>query len=69
MATNLDFWHLYRKFDEEQPPQLNADFINCTPRTDIFAVQDVNYPRFIVNMYHNINVDMKLSYNPNPSLL
>ena len=69
MAKNLDFWHLYRKFDVAQPPQLNEDFINCKPRTDIFAVQDEQYPRFIVNMYHNINVDMKLSYNPNPSLL
>ena len=43
MAKNLDFWHLYRKFDPAQPPHLNEDFINCKPRTDIFAVQDPDY--------------------------
>lgn len=36
--TNLAFWHLGRIF--ENPPQLNQDFIECKPRTDIFAVED-----------------------------
>lgn len=40
MRTNLDFWHLNRKFDNR--PQLNADFITCQPsETDrVFAVND-----------------------------
>lgn len=33
----LDYWHLGRQF--EQPPALNADFINCVPSKRIFNDQ------------------------------
>lgn len=69
LRGNLDFWHLGRKFDPENPPQLNGEFIECNPRTDIFAVQDENYPRFVVNMYHDINAQRPFSYYSNPKLL
>lgn len=34
---SLDFWHLDRKFSILSPPELNEDFITCTPSTRIFA--------------------------------
>lgn len=33
----LNFWHLDRTFTD---PQLNGSFVQCLPRTDIFAVQN-----------------------------
>lgn len=33
----LNFWHLDRTFTD---PSLNGNFVQCLPRTDIFAVQD-----------------------------
>lgn len=33
---SLDFWHTARKFEEQ--PKLNSEFIECNPRTDMFAV-------------------------------
>lgn len=36
MADTLKNWHLDRYFTNR--PQLNSQFIECTPRTDIFAV-------------------------------
>lgn len=38
MRDTFDYWHLARKF--EKSPELGADFINCMPRKDVFAVQD-----------------------------
>lgn len=35
--TSLDYWHLGRQFGSQ--PALNKAFIECVPRTDIFAVQ------------------------------
>lgn len=36
--TNLDFWHMGRKFTA--PPQLNEEFMKSDPTDRIFAVQD-----------------------------
>lgn len=36
--TTLSFWHLGRQFVDT--PALNEDFIECNPRTDVFAVDD-----------------------------
>lgn len=38
--STLAFWHLGRIFDPQNPPSLNSDFIECDPRTDIYAVED-----------------------------
>lgn len=38
--TNLEYWHLGRKFDTE--PALNAQFVECVPSKRIFAVEDEN---------------------------
>lgn len=36
--NSLSFWHLARKFSNT--PRLNASFIQCVPRKDVFAVID-----------------------------
>lgn len=38
MVDTLNFWTAARKFDKL--PNLNNDFIECTPTTDIFAVEE-----------------------------
>ena len=38
MRGTFDYWHMGRQFDPLSPPVLNADFIKCVPRKDIFAV-------------------------------
>ena len=40
MQTNLKYFHMNRIFDST--PVLNQQFMNCTPRTDMFAVTDGN---------------------------
>lgn len=37
--TALDFWHAGRIFDPGTPPVLDSAFVECNPRTDIFAVE------------------------------
>nr|QJB18850.1 MAG: major capsid protein [Microvirus sp.] len=44
MRDDFNFWHLGREFSSA--PSLNASFITCTPRKDIFAVP--TEPGFIV---------------------
>ena len=38
MQTTLKYFHMNRIFDS--PPVLNQQFMNCNPRTDMFAVTD-----------------------------
>jgi hypothetical protein len=40
MQTTLKYFHMNRIFDSK--PVLNQQFMNCTPRTDMFAVTDSN---------------------------
>lgn len=49
--NNLQFWHLGRSFDSQ--PVLNKSFVECQPRTNIFAVEeDVNH--FYVNLINHV---------------
>ena len=50
-TDSLDFWHLSRKFPSNAPPNLNSTFIECNPRTDIFAVQETEFANILVNIY------------------
>lgn len=55
--TNLDFWHLARKFSGV--PALNANFVHCIPSQDdlqrIWAVTDQNITdHFWCEMYHSL---------------
>jgi len=40
MRDTFDYWHLGRKFDTANPPQLDYTFILCAPGNRVFAVQD-----------------------------
>lgn len=53
----LSFWHLGRIFDSA--PGLNYHFIECKPRTDIFAVEnnpdkDLHEHHFLFNIQHHL---------------
>ena len=51
MAGNLEFWHMGRKFSELPP--LNQSFIESNPTHRIFAVEDPNEHKLIVQTYTN----------------
>lgn len=53
MKTTYDYWHFGRKFDEE--PALNADFIECRPTKNPFAVQDPGVDSLIVHVVNNMS--------------
>ncbi|WNK13895.1 MAG: major capsid protein [Microvirus sp.] len=50
--TNLEYWHLARKFANR--PQLNHSFTECVPDTRIFAVQDEATQKLWIQLYNNI---------------
>lgn len=56
--TSLDFWHMGRIFDPENPPALNGTFIGMRPQevSRIFAVQDAGVNHLWCHMYHNIKM-------------
>jgi len=69
MRTTLAPWHLGRKFNPTlTPPALNAEFISCNPRTNIFAVTDPNEDHIFAHIFHNISVQRKLPRYGIPSL-
>lgn len=51
MAGNLDFWHMGRKFTKLPP--LNESFVQSDPTQRIFAVEDPNEHKLIVQTYCN----------------
>lgn len=65
---SLAFWHLGRIF--ENRPQLNQDFVECTPRKDIFAVADdaPDAQSLWCHIYHNIYAYRKLPKYGTPTL-
>lgn len=63
--TSLAFWHLGRIFGS--PPNLNKDFIEATPRQDIFAVQDSSQ-KLWCHSYHKLKVNRKLPKYGTPTL-
>lgn len=53
MRTTLAYWHEDRKFNST--PQLNSEFVTCTPDTRIWAVESqANDDHLIVQMVHHI---------------
>ena len=67
MRTTFDYWHLGRQFNPASPPVLNADFIKCIPRKDIFAVP--SEPGLIVNFANIIKAFRPLPYMAVPGLI
>jgi len=66
LQTTLDFWHLGRIFSTD--PALNASFIECAPRLDIFSVTDPEEDHIVGHIFHNVNVRRKLPRYGIPSI-
>lgn len=56
MRSTLAFWHMGRIFDTD--PALNAEFIECDPRTDIFAVTEGDH--IVAHIFNDVSVVRKL---------
>ena len=67
MRSTFDYWHLGRKFDAGSPPALNADFVKCVPRKDVFAVP--SEPGLIVSFGNIIKAFRPLPYISEPGLV
>lgn len=61
----LSYWHLGRIFSSA--PVLNIDFINCNPRTDIFAVEDPEVDNLYCHVFHKIKAVRPMPKYGNPS--
>lgn len=67
MKTSLDFWHLGRIFDKNNPPTLSRDFIECNPSKRIFAVEESDEGTLIVNLHNAVQAKRKMAYFAEPS--
>jgi hypothetical protein len=62
MKTDLEHWHLGRKF--ANAPQLNSAFIRCNPGDRIFAVEGEE--QVLAHVYNDIKVGRKVPYYGTP---
>lgn len=67
MRTTFNYWHFGRIFDPANPPELNEVFIECVPRKDPFAVQ--NIPELIVNFGNLIKAVRPMDPTSEPGLI
>lgn len=65
MRTTFDYWHMGRVFSAA--PELNQEFVTCTPTKRIFAVQDE--PGLIVNFGNIIKAIRPLPIQSEPGLI
>lgn len=65
--TTLDFWHQGRIFSA--PPALNQNFIECSPRYDIFSITDETEHHFISQIYINCQAIRPLPRFGTPGLI
>lgn len=63
--TTLNFWHLGRVFGTR--PVLNASFVSCLPRNDIFAVT-TDSQNIWAHCFHKIRVNRRLPKYGTPTL-
>lgn len=63
--TNLDFWHLARKF--ATPPALNQQFVECDPDPRIFAVTDPTVQKLYCQILHKIRAVRAMPKFGNPT--
>jgi len=64
--TTLSYWHLGRIFDEL--PTLSPEFLECNPRTDIFAVTDPSAQKLYVHLANIINASRPMRKYTIPTL-
>lgn len=62
----LQDWHLGRVLPNNTT--LNADFVRCQPRTDIFAVTDTSYDKVYCSFSHSIQARRLITRRASPSL-
>lgn len=67
LRTTYDYWHMGRVFDPATPPELNDDFVICTPRKDIFAVP--SEPGLIVSFGNLVKAIRPLPLGAEPGLI
>ena len=63
----LAHWELSRRF-AGSAPLLNQSFIECTPDTRIFAIEDEDENKIWMQLYHKVNAVRPIPYFSNPSL-
>lgn len=66
-ATDLDFWHLGRIFEED--PNLNEEFINCDASNRIFAVTSDEYDHLWCHVYFDVWASRPIPFFSTPSSL
>lgn len=66
MKTTLKDWHLGIIYGSD--PALNSALVECNPRTDIFAVTDLNEDHIICHVFNNVYVRRALPKYGIPSL-
>lgn len=64
--TNLDFWHLGRKFTTT--PVLNEDFVKASASNRIFAVETETDSKFYCQLYHQISAIRPIPYQNIPTI-
>lgn len=66
MRTSLKFWHMAN--DYSQTPNLNEKFIECDPTHRVFAVEDKNYQKLIIQTYCDFKAIRPMSKYAIPKL-
>lgn len=64
-GATLKHWTLAREFTNQ--PRLNKEFIECTPSTRIWPVEDDSH-KFLIQMYHDVKVNRQLPYYGTPKI-
>lgn len=64
--TTLDFWHMARKFANK--PVLNKEFVECTPRKDIFAVTEQDNDVLWCHVYNKVKAIRPMAYYGSPMM-
>lgn len=62
----LGYWHMGRYFEDE--PVLSGDFVECKPTNRVFAVEDAQYQKCLVDIYHNLTAIRPLPRNGVPGI-
>lgn len=65
--TNLDYWHLGRKF--ENRPGLNSSFVECNPSDRIFNVTDDDVQKLWCHLYNRVKALRPMAVFSEPGLI
>lgn len=64
MRTSLKFWHMAN--DYSQQPNLNSAFVECSPTNRVFAVEDPEYHKLVIQTYCDIKAIRPMSKYATP---